>query len=144
VVYVPLSVGYRRLLLNRSCLTAGFSENRSKDQQDICGYFFGHDLGNSVRAAGTAAAVCVSFEALDERVRVACLRGLFERTSGGAQTIGTDGFCTDLEALAVTCESVNTFVPRYPETAEPVDLLARIGADPTLLTSQTTPSTRRS
>jgi hypothetical protein len=102
---------------------------KSPEAGDVCGYFFGLALGNANRSSGVGAPeMCASFETLPERVRLACLRGLFER-SGQDQT----SFCGRVAKLALSCEDVIELSPQYPKLERPESLLMAAGHSPDLL-----------
>ena len=102
---------------------------KSPEAGEVCGYFFGLALGNANRSIGTnAPEVCGSFETLPERVRLACLRGLFERTEQDQTS-----FCERVSELGLSCEHVIEFSPQYPKLEGPESLLAAAGHSPDLL-----------
>lgn len=102
---------------------------KSPEAREVCGYFFGLALGNANRSSGVGAPeVCGSFETLPERVRLACLRGLFER-SGQDQT----SFCGRVAKFALSCEDVIELSPQYPKLERPESLLMAAGHSPDLL-----------
>lgn len=104
---------------------------KSPDATEVCGYFFGL-AAQGVPGRGTDMAIeaCTREKTLTTGTRLACLRGVLERSEGGALLDAPgSSYCRAVEALSAPCEAIRDFRPTYPQLTSVEDALRAAARD---------------